>query len=132
MVAATGFVSQKTHDAKGDEVYYRLISLFSKNKYGYHTRFMSDFDLFLEALLNERFIDESTLYYDDPIVMKEIEDQESGLASDHSMSDIRHLLHDKPDGHHDRFKATKYPDRVGSNYEKGDQLSCYKILPKKV
>ena len=28
---------------------------------------MSDFDLLLEAALNEKFIDESTAYYDDPI-----------------------------------------------------------------
>lgn len=124
------FVKQQTHDAKGDEVYYRLLSLFSKNRYGYHTRFMSDFDLFLEALLNEKFIDDATHYYDDPNVMKEIEDQETGLASDHSQADIRHLLHDTEAGHNERFKSLRYPDRVGTNYEKGDQLSCYKILPK--
>ena len=50
-----------------------------KNKYGYNTRFMSDFDLLLEGVLNERFIDESTLYYDDPSVSKEIEDMELGF-----------------------------------------------------
>ena len=55
---------------------------------------MSDFDLFLDAGLNERFIDESTLYYDDEIVAKEIEDTESGLANDLSEADIRGLLHD--------------------------------------
>jgi hypothetical protein len=76
LIAATKFVKEKTTDDKETEVYYRLLSLFSKNKYGYRTRFMSDFDLFLEAMLNERFIDDSFQYYEDPVVMKEIEDQE--------------------------------------------------------
>ena len=40
---------------------------------------MSDFDLLLEAVLNERFIDDSSAYYDDPISSKEIEDMETGL-----------------------------------------------------
>ena len=128
----TKFVSKKEEDATGQEVYYRLLSIFAKNKYGYHTRFMNDFDLFLEAVLNERFIEDSTLYYDDEVVCSEIEDQEAGLVNDHSNADMRHLLHDKPDGHHERFKSTRQPDRVGTNYEKGDQLSCYKILPKKM
>ena len=66
---------------------------------------MSDFDLFLEAGLNERFIDESTNYYDDEFVAKEIEDTEAGLANDMSEADIRGLLHDKSDGHHGNFKA---------------------------
>lgn len=43
---------------------------------------MSDFDIFLEAVLNERFIEDSTNYYDDPVVAKEIEDQEAGLVHD--------------------------------------------------
>lgn len=64
---------------KEAEVYFRLNSIFMKNKYGYNTRFMSDFDLLLEGVLNERFIDESTLYYDDPSVSKEIEDMELGF-----------------------------------------------------
>jgi len=64
-MALTRFVAPKTEDKKSEEVYYRLISLFGKNRYGYHTRYMSDFDLFLEAVLNERFIEESTKYYDD-------------------------------------------------------------------
>ena len=73
----------------------RLHSIFSKNKYGYNTRFMSDFDLLLEGVLNERFIDESTLYYDDPNVAKEIEDMELGLNSDFAEGDIKNLLKDK-------------------------------------
>lgn len=93
-MALTGFAKQKEEDKQGKEVYFRLQSIFSKNKFGYHTRFMSDFDLFLDAALNERFIDESTLYYDDEIVAKEIEDTESGLANDLSEADIRGLLHD--------------------------------------
>ena len=69
-------------------MYYRLISLFNKNRYGYYTRFMSDFDIFLEAVLNERFIEDSTNYYDDPVVAKEIEDQEAGLVHDLSLIHI--------------------------------------------
>lgn len=43
---------------------------------------MNDFDVFLEAVLNERFIEDSTNYYDDDVVAKEIEDQEAGLVHD--------------------------------------------------
>ena len=125
------FSKKPEEDAIGQEGYHRLLSIFSKNKYGYHTRWMSDFELFLEAMLNEKFIDDSTLYYDDAIVATEIEDQEAGLANDFSNADLKHLNHDKPDGHNENFKSLRYPDRVGTNYEKGDQLSCYKILPKK-
>ena len=130
-MGAVSFAKPEEDDAKGKEVYYRLVSIFGKNKYGYHTRWMSDFELFLEAMLNEKFIDDSTLSYDDAVVATEIEDQEAGLANDFSNADLKHLNHDKPDGHNERFKSLRYPDRVGSNYEKGDQLSCYKILPKK-
>jgi len=59
---------------RDEEGYNRLVSIFAKNKYGYNTRFMSDFDLFLESAMNERFINTSTLYYDDKIVSTEIED----------------------------------------------------------
>jgi hypothetical protein len=45
---------------------------------------MSDFELFLEAILNEKFIDDSTLYYDDALTSKEIEDMEAGLNGDFS------------------------------------------------
>ena len=79
-----GFSGKKTTDPKEAEVYFRLNSIFAKNKYGYNTRFMSDFDLLLEGVLNERFIDESTLYYDNPLVTKEIEDMELGLNGDFS------------------------------------------------
>jgi hypothetical protein len=83
---------------------------------------MSDFELFLEAILNEKFIDDSTLYYDDALTSKEIEDMEAG----------RHLLHDKDEGHHESFKSLMRPGRVGTNYGASDDLSCYKILPKGV
>ena len=113
------------------EVYLRLQSIFAKNKYGYNTRFMSDFDLLLEGVLNERFIDESTLYYDDPVVAKEIEDMEQGLNGEFAEADIKNLLKDKG-GHHGEFqKSLRYPGRVGSNYQKSDDLSCYKVLPGK-
>lgn len=82
--AAFGFSAVKKEDEKGNEGYHRLLSIFQKNKYGYNTRFMSDFELFLEALLNEKFIDYSTLYYDDALTSKEIEDMEAGLNSDFS------------------------------------------------
>ena len=62
------FSARVVEDKKPQEVYNRLISIFQKNQYGYHTRIMSDFDLLLEAVLNERFIDDSSAYYDDPIL----------------------------------------------------------------
>lgn len=114
----------------GNEQYDRLVSVFSKNKFGYHTRFMADFELFLEAMLNERFIDESTLYYDDKVTSWEIEDQEAGLAGELSEADTRHMSRDRDTADHASYKALRYPDRVGTNYEKSDALSCYKILPK--
>lgn len=93
---------------------------------------MSDFDLFLEAVLNERFIDDSSGYYDDPITSKEIEDMEMGLKSDFALADVKHLNRDKNDGHHASKKCMQYPDRFGTNYAKSDDLSVYKILPKGV
>ena len=57
-----------------NEENYRLVSIFQKNKYGYNTRFMSDFELLLESVLNEKFLDNSTLYYDDELTATEIED----------------------------------------------------------
>ena len=115
-------------DPKGMEIYHRLNSIFQKNKFGYNTRFMSDFDLLLEGVLNERFIDESTLYYDNPVVAKEIEDMELGLNGEFAESDIQNLLKDKV-AHAAGKKVVKYPGRVGSNYEKTDDLSCYKTFP---
>lgn len=91
---------------------------------------MSDFDLLLEAVLNERFIDDSSAYYDDAVVSKEIEDMEMGLNSDFSESDVKHMLKEKDDGHHGSKKCMRYPARFGTNYEKSDDLSVYKILPK--
>lgn len=125
-----GFSKQAQPDDKGDEAYHRLLSIFPKNIYGYNTRFMSDFELFLEAMLNNKFIEESSVYYDDPITSKEIEDMELGLNSDFSKSDIRHLMHDKPEPHPAEFKSLRYPGRVGTNYQASDNLSCYKILPR--
>ena len=125
-----GFSKKVEEDKKPVEVYNRLVSIFSKNKYGYHTRIMSDFDLLLEAVLNERFIDDSSGYYDDPILSKEIEDMEQGLNGDFAEADVRHILKDKDDGHHGSSKTVRFPDRVGTNYEKSDDLSIYKVLPK--
>ena len=91
---------------------------------------MSDFDLLLEAVLNERFIDDSSAYYDDAITSKEIEDMELGLQSDFSTADVKHLLKDKDDHHGGGVKCTRYPGRFGTNYQASDDLSVYKILPK--
>jgi len=91
---------------------------------------MSDFDLLLEAVLNERFIDDSSAYYDDFISSKEIEDMETGLNSDFSEADVQHLLRDKGEGHHESKKCMKFPARFGTNYEPSDDLSIYKIMPK--
>lgn len=92
---------------------------------------MSDFDFLLEAVLNERFIDDSSAYYDDAITSKEIEDMEMGLQSDFADADVKHLLRDKDDGHHGGGKkCVRYPGRFGTNYLPSDDLSVYKILPK--
>ena len=126
-----GFSKKPEEDLKQKEIYNRLLSIFSKNQYGYHTRIMSDFDMLLEAVLNERFIDDSSAYYDDPILSKEIEDQELGLASDFSHSDVQHLVKDKGHGDHgEGKKCFRFPGRFGTNYETSDDLSCYKVLPK--
>merc|ERR1719146_88062 len=93
-----GFSAVSEKDPMQKEIYFRLNSIFAKNKYGYTTRFMSDFDLLLEGALNERFVDESTLYYDDEVVAEEIEDMEKGLNGEFSEDDIRNLLKDK--SHH--------------------------------
>ena len=123
-----GFSSVSVTDPNESEVYMRLQSIFSKNQYGYNTRFMSDFDLLLEGVLNERFIDESTLYYDDLQVTKEIEDMELGFVSEFAEDDVKNLLKDKSE-HGSQHKSLRYPGRVGSNYGKTDDLSCYKVHP---
>ena len=123
-----GFSAVHEKDPMQTEIYFRLNSIFAKNKYGYTTRFMSDFDLLLEGALNERFVDESTLYYDDEVVSTEIEDMEAGLNGEFSEDDIRNLLKDK--SHHgEGEKALRFPDRVGSGYGRTDDLSCYKVHP---
>ena len=124
----TGFSSTTSKDPKDAEIYFRLNSILSKNKYGFNTRFMYDFDILLEGVLNERFIDESTVYYDNPVVLKEIEDMELGLNGEVSESDIKEWLKD----HHEHGsvdKCLQYPARVGTNYEKSDDLSVYKVHP---
>ena len=113
------------------EKYHRLNSIFSKNKYGYSTRIMGDFELFLDALLNEKFLPESTAYYNDELTGFELEDMENGLVGDFAPSDVQQLNHDTAEHSHEPFKALQWPDRVGTNYPKSDDLSCYKILPKK-
>jgi hypothetical protein len=126
----TGFSELPKVDAMGAEQYDRLVSVFAKNKMGYHTRFMSDFELFLEAMLNERFIDESTLYYDDAMTSLEVEDVEAGLAGESTQADVRHLNRDRDTSSHDSYVASYLPGRVGTNYASSDALSCYKILPR--
>ena len=84
-----------------------------------------------EAVLNEKFIDDSTSYYQNELTNTEVEDMEGGLVGEFSQQDMANLLHDVSSADHENFKALRYPDRVGTNYPKGDALSCYKILPKK-
>jgi len=91
---------------------------------------MSDFELFLESVLNEKFLDNSVAYYGNEMTAEEMEDQEAGLAGDFAPSDVQTLLKDTEEHDHDSYKAVRFPDRVGTNYAKGDALSCYKILPK--
>ena len=44
--------------------------------------------MLLTAALNEDFFNHAMSYYDHPIIMKEIEDVESGLNSDMTESDV--------------------------------------------
>ena len=127
-MAYVGVTSVPTTNPDDAEIYNRLQSIFAKNKYGYATRFMSDFDLLLEGVLNERFIDESTAYYADPIVANEIEDMEKGLSGEFSEDDIRNLVKDKHE-HGAPNKFFRYPGRVATNYAKSDDLSIYKTHP---
>jgi hypothetical protein len=55
---------------------------------------------------------------------------EQGLNSDFAEADVRHLLKDKGGDHHSSQKCMRYPGRFGTNYEKSDDLSVYKVLPK--
>ena len=123
------FKKPEVKDPKQAETHNRLLSIFHKNKYGFHTRIMSDFDLLLEAVLNERFIDDSSAYYDDPVHQKEIEDMETGLNGDMNEADIKHLMRDKS-AHPEPASCMRYPGRFGTNNDASDDLSCYKILPK--
>jgi hypothetical protein len=95
----TGFSAKPAEDKFASEQYDRLVSVFSKNKFGFHTKFMSNFDLFLEAALNERFLEESTKYQDDFTTGQEIEDTEAGLGGELAPADIRHLNRDPDNGH---------------------------------
>ena len=70
----TSFSAQAADNTLQREGYHRLLTIFSKNQYGYNTRFMSDFELFLDSMLNEKFLDDSTLYYNDPMTAVEISD----------------------------------------------------------
>ena len=123
-----GFSKVPEETKQGTEIYFRLQSIFAKNKYGYATRFMSDFDLLLESALNERFVDESTQYYDNYIKSKEIEDMEQGLNGEFSEDDIKDLIKDKSD-HGTADLVMRYPGRVGTNDQPSDDLSIYKTHP---
>lgn len=125
---AFGFSAKKEENIKGNEIYFRLNSIFSKNKYGFNTRFMSDFDLLLEGAINERFVDESTGYYENPIKSKEVEDMEQGLNGEFSEDDIKDLIKDSS-SHGTAALVMRYPGRVGSNYPVSDDLSIYKTHP---
>merc|ERR1712224_972734 len=128
--AAFNFSKGAESKAAAEEGWHRLLTIHSKNKLGYHTRWMSDFDLFLESMLNERFLEESSDYYSDHFVSLEIQDLETGLQGDLSQADVRHMLKDKAADHHEPAKVTRKPDRVGTNYPKSDALSCYKLMPR--
>ena len=72
--SSLNFTAVPTVDTLQTEGYHRLLTIFSKNKYGYNTRFMSDFEVFLDAVLNERFLDESVAYYRDEMTGLEVQD----------------------------------------------------------
>ena len=122
------FKDKPVEDRTEPEMYNRLLTLFQKNKFGYHTRIMSDFDMLLESAMNERFINESTEYYDN--FQEEIEDVELGLNGDMTEADIAFMLSDKGGDHGSSKLCTGLPGRFGTNYDKTDNLSVYKVLPK--
>ena len=124
----SGFTQVKEANPADAEIYNRLQSIFAKNKYGYATRFMSDFDLLLESVLNERFVEESTNYYEDPVVAEEVADMESGLNGEFAEDDIRNLLKDRTP-HGATPTAFRHPARVNTNYAPSDDLSIYKTHP---
>lgn len=127
--AVFGFSANNAPNPNDKETYMRLRSIFAQNKYGYNTRFMSDFDLFLEGVLNEKFIEDSTLYYDDETVATEIEDMEKGLNGEFAPGDIANLVKDSGH-HHSSSMVTRYPGRVATNYKESDDLSIYKTFPR--
>ena len=55
---------------------------------------------------------------------------EAGLNGDLSPMDIKHLIKDKDDGHHSSTLCMRYPGRFGTNYDKSDALSVYKVMPR--
>lgn len=126
--ATTNFSKEKESDPRDKEVYFRLLTLFEKNKFGFNTRVFADFDVFLEAVVNERFLDDNSAYYDDPITGKEIEDVEMGLVTDPAEGDVQYFMRTKHEHHGEGNPVWKFPDRVGTNYSK-DDLSPYKLLP---
>ena len=127
-LVSVALLTHEEDERRQHAVYARLHTLFRKNKFGYHTQITNDFDLLLEAMLNEKFVDASTLYYDDPNTQKEIEDVESGLNGDMTESDIANLLKDRK-GHPAREKCFRYLARFGTNYDRTDDLSVYRVVP---
>ena len=53
LLATQNFSVPKPGKPVEEEQHYRLLSIFAKNKYGYNTRFMSDFEQFLEAITDK-------------------------------------------------------------------------------
>lgn len=53
------FSAQKIEDEELNASYHGLVTIYNKNRYGYPTRIMADFELYLEAALNQRFLDSS-------------------------------------------------------------------------
>ena len=57
---------------------------------------------------------------------------ERGLNSDMAHEDIRNMLSDKGGAHHGEPKCFVHPANHSLNYDKNDELSVYKVLPKGV
>lgn len=53
------FSAQAVEDEELNASYHSLVTIYNKNRYGYPTRIMADFELYLEAALNQRFLDSS-------------------------------------------------------------------------
>ena len=117
-------------DEVGIEQYRRLNYHFKKNKFGFSTQIFGDFDMILEAVLNERFFNEALEYQNDEFRAQEITDNEGGLLGEMALSDIVEINKDTHEHGSGPPMSLRFPGRRMNNYPKTDDLSIYKIKTK--